>query len=254
MSESSNSVTYEEAVQDENEREDGAGNPGGFFEKMEWDEGTDLEDLSDRFEDVGSFLETLPEGINVGGSESPIDRDPVQENPFLGAIDIEGIENLQQLIQNIDSDIEDVAGNLGDLGQTALLQAQVKTLRSMLTLMLQRSQSDVVRLEALFDILSAVEPLSNITVSGRNAIEQAGVPQPVVPQSDNTLIFTKTLYIRSSVSNNQDIAFGDDEVSPQNGFVLKPGEYINYPIDLRNGVLYMASQEDGATVQILGAV
>jgi len=254
MSESSDSVTYDEAVDEENEAQDVAGHAEEFLAQQEWDESTPLQDLEGRFEDVGSFLETLPDGINVGGVNVPTPREPGADDPLLGGIDLGDIDNLDEVLNEIASDITQLSVDLGDLGQTGLLEVQARALRALALLTLQQSQISIQSLQAQFDILSAVEPISAITVSGRNAIEDAGVPQPVVPQSDNTRIATKRIYIRNSQDNNNPIAFGDDEINPDNGFILNPGESLDYPIDLRNGVLYMASSEEGAEVELLGAI
>jgi len=250
MSESSDSVTYDEAVEEDNQTQDVGGHVDDFLSQQEWDESTPLQDLESQFDDVGSFLETLPDGINVGGVDIPTPRQP----DLVGGIDLSEIDDLEDVLNEIAGDITQLGVDLGDLGQTGLLEVQARALRAIALLTLQQSQISLQSLQAQFDILSAVEPVSAITVSGRNSIDQAGVPQPVVPQSNNTQIPTKSVYIRNSQDNNEPIAFGDDEINPDNGFILNPGESLDYPIDIRNAVLYMASSEQGAEVELLGAI
>lgn len=108
------------------------------------------------------------------------------------------------------------------------------------------------QLIAQLDTLDAVTPPSTITVSGANQITDAGLPQAVVPSNENTEIPTRTLLILTDVQNEAPVAFGDDKVDPQTGFILRPGENMTIDLDLREEVLYMASDDDQAVVYLLG--
>jgi len=115
-------------------------------------------------------------------------------------------------------------------------------------------QIEVVQLETLFNISDSVEPFNSITVSGTNAIDDANTAEPVVPKSDDEQIPTRELMIRSDPENDEQVYFGDDEVRPNSGFVLLPGEMITLETDLRAEELYMASSESGEQVQLLGVI
>lgn len=113
---------------------------------------------------------------------------------------------------------------------------------------------NLAMLSTMLDISDYTSPLSDITVSGTNAIDDDDVPQPVVPQSDQTEIPTRFLMIKSDSDNTKPIAFGDDGSSPDSGFVLEPGQHIALQLDLRGEVFYMASEQQGQVVQLLGMV
>lgn len=130
------------------------------------------------------------------------------------------------------------APNLEGLDNTGLLQVIAQTL--------------IEQLNVQIDIANAVEPPTTITVTGTEAIDEADVPQLVVPQSDNGNIPTRTIFIRNDPDNSEKIYFGDDEVVPQDGFVLGVGEYIIFPLDLRESQLWMACEDADEVVQLLG--
>jgi hypothetical protein len=107
-------------------------------------------------------------------------------------------------------------------------------------------------LDAVFNILGSLEPFSRITVSGTNEIQNVDTAEPVVPDSDNIEIPTRLLMVKSSDTNTDEIAFGDDETEPSSGFVLAPGESISINVDLRDEALFMASESTGQVVELLG--
>lgn len=113
---------------------------------------------------------------------------------------------------------------------------------------------NIAMLNSLLNIEDYTSSYSNITVSGTNAINAADTPEPVVPQSDQSDIPTRILGIRSDTNNTDSIAFGDDQVSPNNGFVLNRGEVKWMEIDLRGEALFMSSETEGQIVQLLGMV
>lgn len=137
-------------------------------------------------------------------------------------------------------DVPDRVGapDLEGLNETGLLQVIAQTL--------------IEQLNVQIDVANAVEPPTAITVSGTNAIDQAEEAELVVPQSDSSNIPTRTLFIRNDINNSSSIFFGDDEVQPQDGFVLVVGEWISIPFDLRQNQLWMASEEADQVVQLLG--
>lgn len=114
------------------------------------------------------------------------------------------------------------------------------------------AKSNIAQLQALFDIATAVESPTAITVSGSEIITEKEQPKRVVPQSGSGEVPTRTLFIRSSTENTDKIAFGDDQVQPTGGFILAPGESITIPIDLRESDLYMASDSQDQVVNLLG--
>lgn len=109
------------------------------------------------------------------------------------------------------------------------------------------------QLSTLLEIQEAVEPPSLITVSGTNPINNTGSPQVVIPSSDEADIPTKKLIIRADPDNDAKIAFGDDQVSPASGFILRPGGSIVLPINTAEDQLYMAG-DAGDQVQLIGLV
>lgn len=114
------------------------------------------------------------------------------------------------------------------------------------------SQLQVTQLKTLIDIANAVEPNTNITVSGTNTIDDANTTQPVVPESDNQNIPTRKLIMKASTDNNKKIYIGDDDVKPDSGFVLDAGDTREISTDLRGEELYMASEEAGQEIQLMG--
>lgn len=130
------------------------------------------------------------------------------------------------------------APNLEGLDNTGLLQVIAQTL--------------IESLNVQIDIANAVEPPSSVTVTGTEAIDNADEAQLVVPQSDSGNIPTRVLFIRNDPDNTERIYFGDNEVQPQDGFVLTVGEYIIIPIDLREIQIWMAAEQQDQVVQLLG--
>jgi hypothetical protein len=89
-------------------------------------------------------------------------------------------------------------------------------------------------------------------VSGTNAVSVPNNAEPVIPESDQQMVPTRTIFIRANRNNDEPIAFGDDGVAPQSGFVLESGESITIDLDLREAQLWMASEERGQQVHLLG--
>lgn len=110
------------------------------------------------------------------------------------------------------------------------------------------AQAQLFALQRLNTITQFVSPPSTVTVSGTNVIDDADEPQQVIEQS----VPTRLLHIRADPENTEDIYFGDSDVEPQSGFVLRPGEARLMQIDYRNESLYMASESEDQVVQLLG--
>lgn len=115
-------------------------------------------------------------------------------------------------------------------------------------------QVQFANLNTQLDILDEVSTPTSITVSGANVVDGADEPTSVVPTNDNTEIPTRTLYVRADPDNQDDLYFGDDDVDPLSGFLLTPGESIVIDVDLRDTVLYMASEDENAAVFLLGVI
>lgn len=156
--------------------------------------------------------------------------------------------SISQEIQNL------TEVSLEELGQEGLLRVIARAGVLATQLMSVGMSTQVSKLEALLSIATAVEPGRLITVTGRNVIEQADTPEPVIPQSNNTDVPTRTVWIRADPQNQNNIAFGDDEIDPEDGFYLTPGESIVWELDFREDQLYMASEESGDAVRILGMI
>lgn len=209
-------VSYEEATEERASRDLGDPEP-----EEETDPRIRTSSLEEVFENVKNRVETVPEWLK------PQDGLDEVEAPDLGGRRSEfGIDvNLSQLDQ---------------LDTRGLMEVLVRV--------------NVAQLAAQFDIADAVEPFTTITVSGTNAIEDADTAEVAVPESDDQQIPTRVLFVRASPDNDNKIYFGDDGVQPNSGFVLRPGEFIVYETDLRGEELYMASEEAGEVVQLLGMV
>lgn len=193
--------------------------------------------------------------------------DPEPEEEFEPDLRTTSLEELFESVEDItevvpdwlrpeegipETDVPDVGGRRGQLGFDLNISglSQMDT-RGLLEVM---ARVNIAQLATMMDIADNIEPFSTITVSGTNAIDNANTEQPVVPQSDTEAIPTRTLFIRASPRNNKPIYFGDDEVQPNSGFVLRAGEFIIWETDLRGEELWMASESDGQIVQLMGAV
>jgi hypothetical protein len=206
--------TFEEATEEQQEEREETEH------HQEWEEslGGDAEfqyrqpDLESATDNVRDISQVVPEDLIPGGEPPDFGR----QRPSQPGFDID----------------------LGRLDQQGLLEVQARAMVSMLS--------------ALFDIADAVEPVSTITVSGTNAISVPYNPEPVIPESDTQMVPTRTIFVRANRDNDEPIAFGDDGVAPQSGFVLESGESITIDLDLREAQLWMSSEERGQQVHLLG--
>lgn len=136
--------------------------------------------------------------------------------------------------------------DLSDLGNQELLRVIAETLQV-------QSNTQISMLSTLFDIYASVRGTRNITIIGAEITDQADIPQEVISQgSPSDSVLTRKLLIRASNDNDSPIAFGDDQINPQSAFVLNKGEAIELDVDIGRLSLYMASEEAGQEVQLLG--
>lgn len=176
--------------------------------------------------------------------------------------------NFDQIADNISTYLEGIIGqDIGDLeanlsalfeqeldglGQTELLRMLVETLRIQTAFSDLLTQQSITQLTFLNDIATAVESPVAITVSGVNEIEQPDDPIPVIPNSDDQRYEVTELIIRADPNNTRDIYIGDDNVQPDRGLVLQPGESETVELDFRISTLWMASAQGDQLVQLLG--
>lgn len=254
-------VTFEEREEEEEETE-----PGGLM--LEDEPSLEIpgreelaEDLEEQFEGIGMDLRLLPEewieDEGPGFIPEPSEpRDRFEEitrvqlpDDFINAVRQDF--DFGQVAQDINAAL---GANLSELDNRGLLVVIAQSVRSLAAVAGQQALVNIDQLEAQYDLLTALEPHRGITVSGVNSIQQSGVVQPVVPESERITIPTRTLMMKASNSNTEPIAFGDDDVEPANGFILTPGENIVISIDLRAVNLFMASDNSGDEVQLLGLI
>ena len=209
-------TSYEERLKELAEQDDS--NPEPEDEIAPSVETKTVEELRN---EVESTVEAVPDFLKPSTDTADTDR------PDLGGRR-DGIQ--------FDFDLD----NLGSLTDANLLEVIARV--------------EIVQLEVLLDIADSVDSFDTITVSGTNAIDNANESEVVVPESDNEVIPTRQLMIRSDTDNTNKIYFGDDEVRPNSGFVLLPGEMIVVEVDLRGEELHMASGEAGEQVQLLGVI
>lgn len=114
------------------------------------------------------------------------------------------------------------------------------------------AQTLIETLNQQIDIANFVSPPSTITVSGTTSIDDDNEAQLVVPSSSGSNIPTRVLFIRNDPSNSDSIYFGDNQVQPQDGFVLEIGEWRAIPLNLAEDDFYMASETENQVVQLLG--
>lgn len=136
--------------------------------------------------------------------------------------------------------------DLSDLGNQELLRVIAETVQV-------QSNTQISMLSTLFDIFASVRGTRNITIIGAEITDQADVAEEVISEeSPQDSVLTRKLFVRASNGNTSPIAFGDDQINPQSAFVLNKGEAIELDVDIGRLNLYMASEESGQEVQLLG--
>lgn len=203
--------------------------------------GTPREEEAD---DVETILTTTPDELGLSAEQ----RRAAERSEFE-----EGVR--EELLGGSSVGSEELAELIGrEVGDADLQQTQVELLQTITSLLNSILSSNVSQLSTMNSVLNSVEPALSITASGNNVVEDADVPEPLVPNSDSTTVPTKTLYVRAAASNTAPIAIGDDSTDPDTAFFLERGEDMTLNIDLRDQTLYMASSEAGNVVKILGMV
>lgn len=263
---STDPVTYKEKTDERNIREDEEGHPEDFIARTEVEGLQEFSLLELLSRDFDTYLESSPDElfgaeIDVPSIQQPSGRQDVLSN--LGITEI--ISQLQQgddvplptpslasdeilgLLGRINQDV-------GEMGQTELLQNIALGNRAISMLLLQNNQSQVAQLQAMYDILTSVEPYRAITVSGVHEFDNANEVTPVVPESDDRQIPTRMLIIKASDSNNDTIAIGNDDITPSNGWVLDRGDWLSLSVDLRGDALFMVGEDANDQVELLGVV
>lgn len=214
--------SYEEAVEETQESlsQDEEHMRGLVNRAIEQGMEFDGETLEEKFKELIDISVVPPDYLSGGDTETPFDPTDPPEIPD-PSIDLGQIEAILQ------------SGN-----QAQILGAMGRILLGIFSL--------------TADIADDMSPSTRITVSGTNAITQADRAEPIVPESDNELIPTRWLFVKSSADNSHPIAIGDDDADPDSGFVLNPGDSIKLEADLRREEYYMACSESGEEVQLLG--
>jgi len=212
--------------------------------------GTGVPEQSEIMRDI---LFPTPEDIrDVSTSDPSVEREQRREqsNQQLN-INLEDQfgSNLDSVDQTI-SDLFDV--QLGQASEAELLRFIAEALRAMTLqnkVMLDQGSAASVFLN---DIATAVESATDITLSGTNDIDDQDEPQRLL--SSGRRATTRQLIIRCDPENEFPVYFGDDDVNPGDGFMLRPGEWIKLNVNYRDSLLYMASEEKGQTVHVLGVI
>jgi hypothetical protein len=181
-----------------------------------------------------------------------VDEDEIQDR--LGGV----IPTPGELLPGGDSELGDGIPDLPDTGDPEFDLGDIDLSDldqlSQLEVLAEVARLLTVQVSLLDDLRSYTRPFNNITVSGTNIIEEDNTPVPVVPQSDETNIPTRLLFIKADPDNTEPIAIGDDEVSPNSGFILDEGRTLTLEVDLRGVALWMSSEEAGQGVQLLGVI
>lgn len=199
---------------------------------------------------AGDLLLPPPE---VGQGTDRQRRRRNETNRRQGIIDEELLEKLGKGLKDVEDAIQNGLDlDFGDLSSEELLAVIAQN--SVNSLMLQNVMMEqmLAQVVVLNDIASAVEPTSNITVSGTNSIATGGETEPVIPDGDQTETDGDLLIIRAAPGNKDPIYFGDDGTTPGDGFVLNQGEWKVMDMDLSEQMLWMSAENSGNEVQLLG--
>jgi hypothetical protein len=211
----------------------------------------DFEDITEK---TFERLARVPEkGIIDRGLGSKNERRQDQIINIRNGVDEGTIDDIGFGLTEINNNINELFEfDLDELGQTDLLRVIAEAARNIAVLEKISVDEAITVISFLNDIATAVEPASSIVVSGTQEIDNAnGNPVPVIPNNDNTTVQVRKLRVRAAPGNSNELYFGDDEVDPENGFFLTPGEATTIDIDFRDSVLWMAG-DDGDFVYLLG--
>lgn len=182
-----------------------------------------------------------------------------QVGQTVGDVNLDNLNNIGFQDSNIDIDnllsginLDEITPGEGALIRLLSAMLQLQTNQFQLLNILTRLQ--LATSVGIADLIDVVSPVSDITISGTNTISIADNPEPVVPQSDEEDIPTKLLVLKADSRNTDTIAIGDDEVSPNAGYILERGDTLMLETDLRGEELYMSSAEADQAVHILGMI
>jgi hypothetical protein len=215
-------------------------------------------EIKGNFEDITEKtferLARVPEkGITNRGVDAKLERKSDQIINIENNIDEGVIDDIGFGLTEVNNTINELFEfDLEELGQTDLLRVIAEAARNIAVLEKIAVDQGITAISFLNDIATAVEPASSIVVSGTQQIDNAnGNPIPVIPNNDNTTVDVRKLRVRAAPGNSNELYFGDDKVTPENGFFLTPGEATTIDIDFRDSVLWMAGDE-GDFVYLLG--
>lgn len=195
--------------------------------------------------------ELRPDGLERRSARRDQARQAVSESVSqMASLDVGvGLEGLQDVLREL-VDIE-----LDNLGDTELLRVIAEANRTQALYQNSMFETMITQSVVLDEIATAVEAAATVSVSGTNDTgRRAGVPVTVVPRADEETIPVRRLWIRADPDNTHGIYFGDDDVSPNDGFLLRPGETHAIDLDFRDDILWMASDEPRQEVHLLGLV
>lgn len=209
-------------------------------------------DIPDKF--FRSISQALPESMRPDGLERRSIRRDKARSSFRGILD----ELLDISIGQGLDDLEEQLREANEIDLDAL--DEMELMRFMANMELIQANASVASLENgltssvfLDDIASAVESPSTITINGINDTgRNPSDPSTVIPDTEGREFPATTMFMRASRENTDRIYFGDDDISPQSGFVLAPGESMVFTMDFRDDSLYMASDDRGQEVSYIG--
>lgn len=235
--------TFSETIREQaNEAREGDRSTGPAFDA-----------IKDIFESISM---AVPEGLDPDSLERRNIRRGERRRDFRSILDDllgEGIganlQNLEDILREAnDIDLSELEGDelTRFIAQVNLAQANA-TVASLETL--------ITKAVFLDDIASAVEAPSTISVNGINDTgSDPEVVTEVIPESEEREFPVTRIIVRSSRTNKGEIFFGDDDISPDAGFVLGPGETYTFDLDFRDATLYMVSDDPGQEVSFMGLI
>lgn len=205
--------------------------------------------------DWPEILQPMPEGLIPSAEELREERRRNRSEELRDRISEELQEMFGMSLEEIEAILQTVQdGDLTEMSQLELLGVIAESVRNSALTNQVILEQQISMLSVMNDVARAVEPSPGVSVSGTNSISDAGVPEPVIANSDDQEIPTRRLWIRASADNSVGIYLGDDDVEPENGYILKPGEGITVNVNFRDSLIWMAAEEKGAEVQLFGVI
>lgn len=228
------------------EAEDKEGEDLEFWQRSETNySGRTLEQMAEQFPNV---IVPTPDELQPDGITDRQKRRAGDTAGLAGQVAADLGRDPQQLSNELKNiDVDELSGTALERVSAQMDIYTVQLLRTMLN-------TQVSMLQAMVDTADAVEPPQALVFDGQNTVDNAGEPQPLVPNSDDQGIETKTIYVRAETSNTDPIYIGDDSVDPESGFILKPGESWELRINLSNDIYHMTGDTEGDGVRLLGVL